>query len=103
MADVWGASYFVVNYSENVSMRLLGFTMLPLQETDLLKIVNKASDPKLAVINGCTSWDKPLIDGNGYQWLHFPGQTLYQWESSTPPTTVATVDRWPSMSVAVEE
>lgn len=44
--DGWGAPYFSVNSSGNVSVRPYGATTMPHQEIDLLKIVKKVSDPK---------------------------------------------------------
>lgn len=44
--DGWGAPYFAVNSSGNISVRPHGVSTLPHQEIDLLKIVKKASDPK---------------------------------------------------------
>lgn len=42
----WGAPYFSVNSSGNMSVRPYGAATLPHQEIDLLKVVRKASDPK---------------------------------------------------------
>ncbi|XP_030470552.1 arginine decarboxylase [Syzygium oleosum] len=42
----WGAPYFAVNGSGNISVRPHGAETLGHQEIDLLKIVKKASDPK---------------------------------------------------------
>ncbi|KAE8725602.1 Arginine decarboxylase [Hibiscus syriacus] len=42
----WGAPYFSVNDSGNISVRPYGMDTLPHQEIDLLKIVKKVSDPK---------------------------------------------------------
>lgn len=44
--DGWGAPYFSVNSSGNMSVRPYGAATLPHQEIDLLKIVKKVSDPK---------------------------------------------------------
>ncbi|KAJ4838099.1 hypothetical protein Tsubulata_022162 [Turnera subulata] len=44
--DAWGAPYFSVNSSGNMSVRPHGASTLAHQEIDLLKIVKKASDPK---------------------------------------------------------
>ncbi|KDO41478.1 hypothetical protein CISIN_1g004438mg [Citrus sinensis] len=44
--DSWGAPYFAVNPSGNVSVRPYGHATLAHQEIDLLKIVKKVSDPK---------------------------------------------------------
>lgn len=44
--DGWGAPYFAVNGSGNISVRPHGSSTLPHQEIDLLKIVKKVSDPK---------------------------------------------------------
>ncbi|KAM3695450.1 hypothetical protein ACJW31_07G132600 [Castanea mollissima] len=44
--DGWGAPYFAVNGSGNISVRPYGASTLPHQEIDLLKIVKKVSDPK---------------------------------------------------------
>ncbi|EXB43294.1 Arginine decarboxylase [Morus notabilis] len=44
--DGWGAPYFNVNSSGNVSVRPYGSATMPHQEIDLLKIVKKVSDPK---------------------------------------------------------
>lgn len=44
--DGWGAPYFSVNSSGNVSAHPYGADTLPHQEIDLLKIVKKVSDPK---------------------------------------------------------
>lgn len=44
--DGWGAPYFSVNTSGNISVRPHGAETLPHQEIDLLKIVKKVSDPK---------------------------------------------------------
>ncbi|KAK4804796.1 hypothetical protein SAY86_004613 [Trapa natans] len=44
--DAWGAPYFSVNSSGNMSVRPHGEETLPHQEIDLLKIVKKASDSK---------------------------------------------------------
>ena len=44
--DGWGAPYFAVNGSGNISVRPYGAATLPHQEIDLLKIVKKVSDPK---------------------------------------------------------
>ncbi|KAK4747767.1 hypothetical protein SAY87_014353 [Trapa incisa] len=46
--DGWGAPYFSVNSSGNISVRPHGADTLLHQEIDLLKIVKKASDPKSA-------------------------------------------------------
>lgn len=42
----WGAPYFAVNSSGNISVLPFGVDTLPHQEMDLLKIVRKVSDPK---------------------------------------------------------
>ncbi|XP_044507392.1 arginine decarboxylase-like [Mangifera indica] len=44
--DGWGAPYFSVNSSGNVTIRPYGIGTLPHQEMDLLKVVKKVSDPK---------------------------------------------------------
>ncbi|XVF45391.1 hypothetical protein PTKIN_Ptkin02bG0201700 [Pterospermum kingtungense] len=44
--DGWGAPYFSVNSSGNITVRPHGTATLPHQEIDLLKIVKKVSDPK---------------------------------------------------------
>lgn len=44
--DGWGAPYFTVNSSGNISIRPFGSATLPYQEIDLMKVVKKASDPK---------------------------------------------------------
>ncbi|XP_010526909.1 PREDICTED: arginine decarboxylase 2-like [Tarenaya hassleriana] len=44
--DGWGAPYFTVNSSGNISVRSHGTDTLPHQEIDLLKIVKKVTDPK---------------------------------------------------------
>ncbi|KAI5673234.1 hypothetical protein M9H77_13598 [Catharanthus roseus] len=44
--DGWGAPYFTVNSTGNISVRSYGNDTLPHQEIDLLKVVKKASDPK---------------------------------------------------------
>ncbi|XP_051134406.1 arginine decarboxylase-like [Andrographis paniculata] len=44
--DGWGASYFTVNPSGNISVRPHGVSTFPHQEIDLLKVVKKATDPK---------------------------------------------------------
>lgn len=44
--DGWGAPYFSVNSSGNISVRPHGSGTLSHQEIDLLKIVKKVSDPK---------------------------------------------------------
>ncbi|KAK4800449.1 hypothetical protein SAY86_020936 [Trapa natans] len=46
--DGWGAPYFSVNSSGNISVRPHGADTLLHQEFDLMKIVKKASDPKSA-------------------------------------------------------
>ncbi|KAE9447253.1 hypothetical protein C3L33_20771, partial [Rhododendron williamsianum] len=43
--DKWGAPYFAVNNSGDISVRPYGTATLPHQEIDLLKVVKKASDP----------------------------------------------------------
>ncbi|CAI9769847.1 unnamed protein product [Fraxinus pennsylvanica] len=43
--DGWGAPYFTVNSSGNISVRPYGAETLAHQEIDLLKVVKKASDP----------------------------------------------------------
>ncbi|OMP14353.1 Ornithine/DAP/Arg decarboxylase [Corchorus olitorius] len=44
--DGWGAPYFSVNNSGNITVRPHGTDTLPHQEIDLVKIVKKVSDPK---------------------------------------------------------
>ncbi|KAA8536040.1 hypothetical protein F0562_028518 [Nyssa sinensis] len=44
--DGWGAPYFSVNSSGNMTVRPYGTATLPHQEIDLLKVVKKASEPK---------------------------------------------------------
>ncbi|CAL5399576.1 unnamed protein product [Camellia sinensis] len=44
--DEWGAPYFSVNSSGNISVKPHGSATLSHQEIDLMKIVKKASDPK---------------------------------------------------------
>lgn len=44
--DAWGAPYFSVNSSGNISVRPYGLESFPHQEVDLLKVVKKATDPK---------------------------------------------------------
>ncbi|KAL6982334.1 Arginine decarboxylase 1B, chloroplastic [Sarracenia purpurea var. burkii] len=44
--DAWGAPFFSVNSSGNISVRPYGEATLAHQEIDLLKIVKKASEPK---------------------------------------------------------
>eukprot|EP00257_Ricinus_communis_P024644 XP_025012058.1 arginine decarboxylase isoform X2 [Ricinus communis] len=44
--DGWGAPYFSVNSSGNISVHPYGAETLPHQEIDLMKIVKKVSDPK---------------------------------------------------------
>jgi arginine decarboxylase len=44
--DGWGAPYFVVNASGNISVRPYGTATMAHQEIDLMKIVKKVSDPK---------------------------------------------------------
>lgn len=44
--DGWGAPYFYVNSSGDISVRPHGKETLPHQEIDLLKVVKKATDPK---------------------------------------------------------
>ncbi|KAA8546043.1 hypothetical protein F0562_020506 [Nyssa sinensis] len=44
--DCWGAPYFSVNSSGNISVQPYGTATLPHQEIDLMKVVKKASDPK---------------------------------------------------------
>nr|XP_027112204.1 arginine decarboxylase-like [Coffea arabica] len=44
--DGWGAPYFTVNCSGNISIRPYGTDTLSHQEIDLLKVVKRASDPK---------------------------------------------------------
>ncbi|KAJ4716631.1 Arginine decarboxylase [Melia azedarach] len=44
--DAWGAPYFTVNSSGNITLRPYGQSTLAHQEIDLLKIVKKVSDPK---------------------------------------------------------
>ncbi|KAL6963775.1 Arginine decarboxylase 1A, chloroplastic [Sarracenia purpurea var. burkii] len=56
--DRWGLPYFSVNSSGNISVRPFGTATLPHQEIDLLKVVKKASDPKLS---GGLGLQLPLI------------------------------------------
>lgn len=56
--DLWGAPYFSVNSSGNISVKPFGPATLPHQEIDLLKVVKKASDPKSA---GGLGLQLPLI------------------------------------------
>lgn len=44
--DGWGAPYFSVNSTGNISVRPYGGETLPHQEIDLMKVVKKVSDPK---------------------------------------------------------
>ncbi|XP_047325885.1 arginine decarboxylase-like [Impatiens glandulifera] len=44
--DGWGAPYFSINSSGNISVRPYGTDTLAHQEIDLMKVVKKASDPK---------------------------------------------------------
>ncbi|KAG8500309.1 hypothetical protein CXB51_004368 [Gossypium anomalum] len=44
--DNWGAPYFAVNDSGNITVRPHGSSTLSHQEIDLLKVVKKVSDPK---------------------------------------------------------
>ncbi|XVE48951.1 hypothetical protein DITRI_Ditri01bG0043300 [Diplodiscus trichospermus] len=44
--DGWGAPYFSVNNSGNISVRPYGSATLAHQEIDMLKVVKKVSDPK---------------------------------------------------------
>ncbi|KAF3685689.1 arginine decarboxylase [Capsicum chacoense] len=44
--DGWGAPYFSVNSSGDISVRPHGTDTLPHQEIDLLKVAKKAADPK---------------------------------------------------------
>ncbi|KAK5837242.1 arginine decarboxylase-like [Gossypium arboreum] len=44
--DSWGAPYFAVNDSGNITVRPHGSSTLSHQEIDLLKVVKKVSDPK---------------------------------------------------------
>ncbi|KAM0934745.1 putative arginine decarboxylase [Dioscorea sansibarensis] len=44
--DSWGAPYFTVNAAGSISVRPHGAATLPHQEIDLMKVVQKASDPK---------------------------------------------------------
>lgn len=44
--DGWGAPYFAVNASGNISVRPHGTATMAHQEIDLMKIVKKVSDPK---------------------------------------------------------
>ncbi|CAM8974271.1 unnamed protein product [Rhodiola kirilowii] len=46
--DGWGAPYFSVNSSGNISVHPHGNETLPFQEIDLLKVVKKVTDPKVA-------------------------------------------------------
>ncbi|RAL49331.1 hypothetical protein DM860_012764 [Cuscuta australis] len=46
--DAWGDPYFTVNSSGDISVRPHGAATLSYQEIDLLKVVKKASDPKLS-------------------------------------------------------
>ncbi|KAJ8763589.1 hypothetical protein K2173_002472 [Erythroxylum novogranatense] len=56
--DGWGAPYFSVNCSGNVTVRPHGSHTLVHQEIDLLKVVKKASDPKFS---GGLGLQLPLI------------------------------------------
>ncbi|KFK30109.1 hypothetical protein AALP_AA7G217900 [Arabis alpina] len=56
--DGWGAPYFTVNTSGNISVRPHGCDTLPHQDIDLLKIVKKVTDPKLS---GGLGLQLPLI------------------------------------------
>ncbi|KAF8405334.1 hypothetical protein HHK36_010238 [Tetracentron sinense] len=56
--DGWGAPYFSVNSSGNISVRPYGSETLPHQEIDLMKIVKKVSQPKS---NGGLGLQLPLI------------------------------------------
>ncbi|XP_057966099.1 arginine decarboxylase [Malania oleifera] len=56
--NAWGAPYFTVNSSGNISVRPYGEGTLAHQEIDLLKIVKKVSDPKLS---GGLGLQLPLI------------------------------------------
>ncbi|XP_022859959.1 arginine decarboxylase-like [Olea europaea var. sylvestris] len=56
--DGWGAPYFTVNSSGNISVLPYGADTLPHQEIDLLKVVKKASDPKAS---GGLGLQLPLI------------------------------------------
>uniref|UniRef100_A0A1D1XCU5 Arginine decarboxylase n=1 Tax=Anthurium amnicola TaxID=1678845 RepID=A0A1D1XCU5_9ARAE len=56
--DGWGAPYFSVNDSGNISVRPYGSDTLPHQEIDLMKVVGKASGPKAA---GGLGLQLPLI------------------------------------------
>lgn len=44
--DGWGAPYFTINASGNISVRPFGSSTLPHQEIDLMKVITKSSDPK---------------------------------------------------------
>ncbi|KAJ0968654.1 hypothetical protein J5N97_025571 [Dioscorea zingiberensis] len=46
--DGWGAPYFNVNAAGNISVRPYGAGTLSHQEIDLMKVIQKASDPKAA-------------------------------------------------------
>ncbi|KAG6605039.1 hypothetical protein SDJN03_02356, partial [Cucurbita argyrosperma subsp. sororia] len=56
--DGWGAPYFSVNGTGNMTVRPYGTATLPHQEIDLLKIVKKASDP---ISSGGLGLQLPLI------------------------------------------
>lgn len=56
--DGWGAPYFAVNASGNISVRPHGSETLPHQEIDLMKVVKKASGSKSA---GGLGLQLPLI------------------------------------------
>lgn len=56
--DGWGAPYFTINSSGDVSVRPHGTDTLPHQEIDLLKVVKKASDP---IISGGLGLQLPLV------------------------------------------
>lgn len=56
--DGWGAPYFTVNTNGNMSIHPHGVKTLVHQEIDLLKVVKKASDPK---ISGGLGLQLPLV------------------------------------------
>ncbi|KAJ8533685.1 hypothetical protein K7X08_007009 [Anisodus acutangulus] len=56
--DGWGAPYFTVNSSGDISVRPHGTDTLPHQEIDLLKVVKKASDP---INSGGLGLQLPLV------------------------------------------
>nr|ALM23625.1 ADC1 [Atropa belladonna] len=56
--DGWGAPYFTVNSSGDISVRPHGTDTLPHQEIDLLKVVKKATDP---INSGGLGLQLPLV------------------------------------------